>query len=98
MKNLLVYKVVRDACNRKVVKGFLWNPGISRRFCIKLGTMSEASVQNDIGYLATKVRIIGEFLSLMEKDELTGSEYNECHKIGEVLYSTARKLENCRRN
>ena len=53
--------------------------------------MSEA-LQNDIGFLATKVRVIGEFLPVMEKDELTGQNYNEYHNIGEVLFCTGQKI------
>jgi len=49
-------------------------------------------LQNEVGFLAVKVRAIGEFLSVMEKDELTGPDHNEYHNIGEVLYCTGEKI------
>jgi hypothetical protein len=53
--------------------------------------MSEA-IENDICFFADKVRIIGEFLTIMEPDELTGPDHNEYAHIGEVLYCTGEKI------
>jgi hypothetical protein len=60
-------------------------------FVFKEGVMSD-KLQNDIGFLATKVRIIGEYLVIMEKDEMTGSNHNEYHNIGETLYCTGQRI------
>ena len=49
-------------------------------------------LQNDIGFLATKVRIIGEYLTVMEKGEMTGPDHNEYHNIGETLYCTGQRI------
>ena len=43
----------------------------------------------DIGFLATKVRTIGEYLIVMEKGEMNHNEY---HNIGEVLYCAGQRI------
>jgi len=49
-------------------------------------------LQYDVGFLATKVRIIREYLTVMEKDELIGPNHNEYHNIGETLYCTGQRI------
>ena len=49
-------------------------------------------LQNDVAFLAIKVRAIGEYLTVMEKGEMTGPNHNEYHNIGEVLYCTGQRI------
>jgi hypothetical protein len=91
MKNQSTNKTPQATCSGDTVGGSVVRGKAWGFLFLREGVMSEA-LQNDIGFLATKVRIIGEFLTVMEKDELTGPDHNEYQNIGEVLYCAGEEI------